>query len=143
MLQKLIIDWCSCQFSSRVFGVIVVTFSADVAGLWRCHHPNPGSTCQTLRVVDRHWLAPSCVRVIVDHHMSIYQTGRPVACAQYASRTEAHCSASLRAWRFSAAHCSASLRAVRFANGLRKYHRRERHDGTTHSHVDFLNLKNI
>ena len=28
----------------------------------------------------------------------------------------AHCSASLRAWRFSAAHCSASLRAVRFAH---------------------------
>ena len=41
---------------------------------------------------------------------------RPVACAQCASCTEAHCSASLRAWRFSAAHCSASLRAVRFAH---------------------------
>ena len=41
-------------------------------------------------------------RVIVDHHMSICQTGRPVACTQCASRTEAHCSASLRAWRFSA-----------------------------------------
>ena len=39
-----------------------------------------------------------------------------VACAQCASRTEAHCSASLRAWRFSAAHCSASLLAVRFAH---------------------------
>ncbi len=32
------------------------------------------------------------------------------------ARTEAHCSDSLRAWRFSAAHCSASLRAVRFAH---------------------------
>ena len=41
-------------------------------------------------------------RVIVDHHMSICQTGRPVACTQCASRNEAHCSASLRAWRFSA-----------------------------------------
>ena len=41
-------------------------------------------------------------RVIVDHHMSICQTGRPVACTQCASRTEAHFSASLRAWRFSA-----------------------------------------
>ena len=40
--------------------------------------------------------------MIVDHHMSICQTGRPVACTQCASRTEAHCSASLRAWRFSA-----------------------------------------
>ena len=73
-------------------------------------------------------------------------TGRPVACAQCASRTEAHCSASLRAWRFSAAHCSASLalqcasRTEAPSNGLRKYHRRGRHDGTTHSHVDFLNL---
>ena len=54
--------------------------------------------------------------MIVDHHMSICQTGRPVACAQCASRTEAP------------------------SNGLRKYHSRERHDGTTHSHVDFLNL---
>ena len=36
-------------------------------------------------------------RVIVDHHMSICQTCRPVACTQCASRTEAHCSASLRA----------------------------------------------
>ena len=89
-------------------------------------------------------------RVIVDHHMFICQTGRPVACAQCSSRTEAHCSASLHAWRFSAAHCSASLRAWCFSaahcsaslravrsrtdapsNGLRKYHRRERHDGTT------------
>ena len=26
-----IIDWCSCQFSSRVFGVIVVTISAGIA----------------------------------------------------------------------------------------------------------------
>ena len=40
----------------------------------------------------------------------------PLACAQCSSRTEAP------------------------SNGLRKYHRRERHDGTTHSHVDFLNL---
>ena len=86
--------------------------------------------------------------VIVDHHMSICQTDRPVACAQCASRTEAHCSASLRAWRFSAAHCSAVLACSQCAsrteapsNGLRKFHRRERHDGTTtHSHVDFLNL---
>ena len=46
-------------------------------------------------------------RVIVDHPMSLCQTGRSVACAQCASRTEAP------------------------SNGLRKYHRRERHDGTT------------
>ena len=59
----------------------------------------------------------SCV--IVDHHMFICQTGRPVACVQCASHTEAHCSASLRAWRFSAAHC------------------------TTHSHVDFLNSSSL
>ena len=35
-----------------------------------------------------------------------------------------------------------SLRAVRFeapSNGLRKYDRRERHDGTIHSHVDIYN----
>ena len=32
-----------------------------------------------------------------------------VACAQCASHTEAHCSASLSAWRFGTAHCSASL----------------------------------
>ena len=49
------------------------------------------------------------------HGASVRRT--PVlACAQCASRTEEP------------------------SNGLRKYHRRERHDGTTHSHVDFLNL---
>ena len=78
-------------------------------------------------------------RVIVDHYMSICQTGRPVACPQCDSRTEAHCSASLRAWRFSAAHCSASLRAVRFAHWSAIQRTKEvpqartarRHDGTT------------
>ena len=113
--------------------------------------------------------------VIVDHHniMSICQTGRPVDCAQCAWRTEAHCSASLRALRFSAAHCSPSLRAVRFAhwsaiqrtkegasvrrtavqacaqcasrteapsNGLRKYHRRERHDPQSRGLLKFNNI---
>ena len=76
-------------------------------------------------------------RVIVDHHMSICQTGRPVACEQCASRTEAHCIASLRAWRFSAAHCSASTEAP--SNGLRKYHRRERHDPQSRGLLKFNN----
>ena len=35
---------------------------------------------------------------------------------------------------------SALSRTEAPSNGLRKYHRRERHDGTTHSHVNFLNL---
>ena len=43
--------------------------------------------------------------------MSICQTGWPVACTQCASRTEAHCSASLRACSASLRACSASLRA--------------------------------
>ena len=66
------------------------------------------------------------------------------------STSEAHCSASLRAWRFSAAHCSASLRAWRFSaahcsaslrasNGLRKYHRRERHDPQSRGLLKFNN----
>ena len=136
--------------------------------------------------------------VIVDHHVSIRQTGRPVACAQCASRTAvlacAHgasvrrtavlaCAHGASVWRTAVLVCAhgASVRCTAVlacahgasvwrtavlacahgasvwrtavlacaqcasrteapSNGLRKYHRRERHDGTTHSHVDFLNL---
>ena len=44
----------------------------------------------------------------------------------------------LNLFRLACAQCASRTEAP--SNGLRKYHRRERHDGTTHSHVDFLNL---
>ena len=154
-----IIDWCSCQFSSRVFGVIVVTISAGIAACsanwwgrsvavpspklrvhvsnasscgsplarilmfsiifttWKwCHRvlvcdsfveleegrqlgvtlPLPNRRVEALRArtaaIYRTKEVPHTLpifsrsRVIVDHHMSICQTGRPVAWAQCASR---------------------------------------------------------
>ena len=157
--------------------MFIYTYGSTLTSVLWCHLPNRrvaalrARTAAIYRTKEVPHTLPifSQSRVIVDHHMSICQTGRPIACAQCASRTEAHCSASLRAWRFSAAHCSASLRAWRFSaahcsaslrawrfsaahcsaslravrfaqcasrteapsNGLRKYHRRERHDGPT------------
>ena len=83
-------------------------------------------------------------RVIVDHHMSICQTGRPVACAQCASRTAvlacthgasvrrtavlacAHGASVRRTAVLACAQCASCTEAP--SNGLRKYHRRERQD---------------
>ena len=69
-------------------------------------------------------------RVIVDHHMSICQTGRPLACAQCASRTAvlacAHGASVRRTAVLACAQCASRTEAP--SNGLRKYHRRERHD---------------
>ena len=71
-------------------------------------------------------------RVIVDHHniMSIDQTVRPVACTQCASRTAvlacAHGASVRRTAVLACAQCASRTEAP--SNGLRKYHRHERHD---------------
>ena len=77
--------------------------------------------------------------------MSICQTGRPVAsrsALRALKRTAvlacAHGASVQRTAVLACAQCASRTEAP--SNGLRKYHRRERHDGTTHSHVDFLNL---
>ena len=80
-------------------------------------------------------------RVIVDHHMSICQTGRPVACAQCALRTAvlacAHGASVRRTAVLACAQCASRTEAP--SNGLRKYHRRERHDPQSRGLLKFNN----